>query len=693
MYRLIVLSFVAAGLCLPSSQLSAKPKPSAKKKRLVGELERLGPGGSDFLVVGLDAPGFVKLPAQKKILAYYLYRAAIAGNDILYLQNHRDALTIKRLLEAIYLKRHGIPQRILSGLHDYLKYVWVNHGQYDHRSNVKFVPRALTFDQLLLAAKRAAKNGARFDFLPGRSLEDRLGRLRRSIFDAKYESQLSVTRKGVDIIKSSAVNLFDAGITGAMLKTVPKALYNKLNVRFALKDGKVVAQPFRVGGVYDQQLRRVVHFLKLAVPYAESASQRKGLESLIAHLTGGDEERFRQYSVHWLKSDTEVDYLAGFIEQLKDPRGIIGSWEGAVSYKSDSRLIERIADNALYFEQRMPWLAKYRRKQVKKPVSNVVDVLIGTGDMGPVPWAGYNLPNYADIRKNVGSKNMVLLNIMQSGSEKSRKRLISAFYLPQYRAHQLKYGKLLRRMVVYLHEVIGHGSGQPDPALKTDPRVTIGRSFSALEECRADLVALYHIGDPKLPAVGAFRKADQQAIVRAMYIYFLVDHMVGLRRVDGDVVKEAHRKAGETIFNFLLKGGLSGKEDYGVRLVKKSGDYTIELQDAKRVRKGIAALLSQIQVIKSSGDRKGADALFDRFGTHYNKELRKNMIARSRKLGLAKQRAVVYPRLQPKVRGGKVVDVAIFFDQTLTSQQLLFSAIGQQTTLLSHPDELRMERP
>lgn len=676
-----ITAFVCA-LLLTSAALGAPKKPAKR----IGELERLGPKGRDALVLGLDAPGFDALPKSERIFAYYLYRAAIAGNDILFKQNHRDAFAIKQLLEALYAKRSKMPKPLAEHVHDYLKYVWIHHGQYDHRTGEKFAPNKLTFDELKRAAAIAAKHGERFAFLQGATLDAKLAALRSSIFDKKVEPLLTVTSKGKDIIKESAVNLFDPDVTQSMLDALPRTLRDQLNVRFALDGGKVAPQVFKIGGLYDKELRTVAYWLRKATPLALSSEQRKGIEALVRFFETGDEKLFREHSVHWLKSDNRIDYLAGFIEQLKDPRGVIGNWEGMVSFAADSTLLGRIADHALYFEGKMPWPAPYKRKSIKKPVSNVVHVLVGTGDMGPVPWAGYNLPNYADIRRDVGSKNVILLNILQAGSEKDRNKELAEFYLPQYRDVVRRHGKLFRRMLVYLHEVIGHASGQPDANLKGDPRVLIGRSFSSLEECRADLIALYHFGDPKirefinatLPGKKRYSAEAWHKLELGMFIWFLQGHMIGLREMRGGVVKGAHRRAEHAIYSFVTQGG-DDKKDYGVRIVKRGANYFVEIRDQAKVRAGIRDLLIKLQVVKSTGNANEANRLFDRFGTNYDREMKKNVQARAKRLGMVKNRAVVYPRLVPVIEKGKLVDVRLVHDETLTDQQLRFSRLAGKT--------------
>ncbi len=658
-----------------------KNQEQRKDQRMIGELERLGPGGRDYLVLGVDAPGFEALTPRQKGLAYYLYRAAIAGNDILYEQNHRYALEIKNLLEAIYAHHDGLDENIAAAAHDYLKYVWISHGNYEHSSHEKFVPNTLTPEMLQKAAEHAQAKGAALTN-GSESLEQKLRRLQPAIFDKNWEPVAVNQQAGVDVIAESAINLFDRGLTAAMIEQVPENQRNRLNIRFALRDGNVVPEFYKIGGVHGAYLENCVYWLEKAAPLAESEEQRKGLEALIAFYKTGDENLFREYCVHWLKSSTTIDYLNGFIEQYMDPRGLIGQFEGNVSYVADSKLIDRLADNALYFEQRMPWLDRWKRAQISKPVANVVNVLVETGDSGPISPAAYNLPNYGDIRRDVGSKNIILNNISSAQSKKIYDATIEEFYLPEYRETMLKHGQLGRTWLVYMHEVIGHGSGQQDPDIHTDTQTMIGRTYNALEECRADAVALYHIFDDKLVEISAFTKEEQPEVILATYIRHLQGWLNSYRRLEAEVVREAHDRGHQLSLAFLVEGGMNGDQDYGVKVVQQENNYYVKITDINRAREGVAAYLNLLQTHKSTGDGDASTKFFDRFGSRVNVDWQRNIKQRAEKIAIPNHNAFVFPRLKPVVDGEKIVDVQILFDEDLTAQQLRFSRIGKSRELL-----------
>jgi dipeptidyl-peptidase-3 len=642
---------------------------------MVGELERLGKNGQDFIVLGVDAPGFDQLTLKQKLLAYYLYRAAIAGHTLVDQQNHRYALEIRNLMETIHLNSEGMEAEIKGAVHDYLKYLWINHGPYDHDSHVKTLPNSLTYEMLRKAAEHALARGARFEPGPGDTLISKLERLRPLIFDPNFEPIMTNQKKGDDIIATSSVNLYDRRLTQKDIDALPMAWQQRLNVRFGYENGAAVPQVYRIGGLYGEDLDTVSHFLQLASPYAESEEQQRGIQSLIDYYKTGDEEKFRQYSIDWLRSSTTIDYLSGFIESYMDPRGVIGQFEGNVSFVSDSTLIGRLAENALYFETRMPWPDVYKLEKINKPVANVVNVIVETGDSGPTSPAAYNLPNYNDLRRDYGSKNIILLNIEEARSERIREATINEFYLPEYRDGVRNFGDRARQWEVYMHEVIGHGSGKPDARLQVDPAVAIGRAYSSLEECRADLVALFHASDPKLVEIGAFKKEEQEGIVQAMYISYLQGQMNRYRMYEDDYVREAHQRGQQLVMEFLLAGGEKGTQDCGARVVRRDDKFYVRILDFAKVRRGVGDLLGLLQVIKSRGDGAAATQIFDRFGTRVNPEWRKNIRERAARLKLPNKSAFVFPRLEPVMEGSEIKDVRLYADEDLTMQQLRMSRL------------------
>jgi dipeptidyl-peptidase-3 len=642
--------------------------------RHVGELERIGPGGREVLVLGVDAPGFDELSADRKVFAYYLYRAAIAGNDILYAQNHRHALEVRRLAEEVFLHSAGVPQDARDALHEYLKLLWIHHGFYNHYSHTKFVPFSLTRENFRAAVETAAAGGAS-PVVAGETLSRTLSRLERTIFDPELEPVQTNQSEGADIVATSAVNFWDPGIKQEEIERLPPEWRQRLNVRFARKNGGIEPEVYKIGGLYGDELETISHFLSLALPLSEDDHQRRSIESLLEFYATGDEELFRGHSVHWLKSNSAVDYVNGFIEQYIDPRGVIGSFEANVNYRAADQIARRIAENAVYFEERMPWPDRFKRSRPGAPVARVVNVVVETGDAGPISPAAYNLPNYNDIRRDHGSKNVILLNIENTQSRSLLEKTVNEFYLPEYRERVLRYFvPKARPLQIYLHEIIGHGSGQPDPDLACDPRASLGRVYTALEECRADLAALYHMSDPKLAEIGAVAADEHASVVETAYITQLQGWLMRYDQVIGMEVREAHNRGDQLILMYLVEGGESGR-DYGVDVVENGGRVYVRTRDAARIRDGIRDLLRRLQTIKSTGDYDAAAALFDRFGTRVDPRWHKNIVGRLEALKVPKVKAFVFPRLEPVFADGRIVDVLARHDEDLTAQQFRFSRL------------------
>jgi dipeptidyl-peptidase-3 len=501
-----------------------------------------------------------------------------------------------------------------------------------------------------------------------------MARLKPFIFDPKVEP-LQVNQTGGDLIKTSASGLYDPGITQKDIEALPAADQQRLNVRFALKRDKrgrrvVEAEPFHVGGVYGEQLATVVFWLKKALPYVDNervevekdgvkkirfepvAIQKKALEDLIAYLQDGDEAKFKDHSVAWLKTKASVDYLNGFYEVYKDPRGVIGTYQANVSVRDEAltAALDKLSQNAFYFEGKMPWKDEWKRAKVDPPVAAVVNMLVETGDGGPISAAAYNLPNYADIRKDHGSKNIMLLNIEKARSPKIEQQILEAFYLPEDQELIKKHGVLGRLWLVYLHEVIGHGSGQADATLTEDPARKIGPAYSALEECRADAIALYQFLDPKLVEIGAVPAEEQLNAAKAMFLSTLTHQLRVNGELEGDVVREAHERAGQLILNYLIQPG----KDFGVAVTAKDGKHFVQIADVKKAQAGVREIVEKLQTFKSTGDGAGAAAFFEQFGTAINKAWQADAKARLEALAIPKDTAFVFPKLLPVVGDSKL---------------------------------------
>jgi dipeptidyl-peptidase-3 len=367
----------------------------------------------------------------------------------------------------------------------------------------------------------------------------------------------------------------------------------------------------------------------------------------------------------------------------KDPRGIIGSFEANVSFRTDAELVDQLSRNALYFEGRMPWKDAWKRTQVNPPVAEVVNVLVETGDGGPITPAAYNLPNSAEIRREHGSKNVMLMNVENAKSPQLKEAVTGAFYLPQDQDLVRKYGDLGRQWLVYLHEIVGHGSGQPDASLKgEDPAAKLGPVYSSLEECRADAVALYQFLDPKLVEMGVVKEEEHLEAARGMYLSYLGHQLMTIGELQGDVIREAHDRGSQLILGYLTRPGA----DCGVAVEKVDGKVFVRVQDVKKARAGVGEILARLQAFKSMGDRAGALAFFDQFGTRVEKDWQKDLKARLESINRPKVTAFVFPQLTPVLeeRAGREVlkDVVLETRESFAEQQLRFKKWSASRDLL-----------
>lgn len=697
MQRAWIMAALAAGTTLfaqAPAPASASPQTPAQAPAAI---EKLGADGRDMWLVPVEAPGFDKLRPTQRKFAYYLYRAALAGDEIAYLQNHPKALDIKNLLEGVWSKKDALDEATRAGLGEYLKLVWANHGNYSHTHATKFVPANLTYDQLKKAVQIAVKKHAKFAVKGGGMAA--LAQLKPYIFDPKVDPIQVNQVPGVDPIATSSNGLYDKGLTLKAIQALPEAAQTQLNVRFAKRGKKAVPQVFKVGGVYGAQLDTVVYWLQKALPYVEdeiakvtmpdgtvktrfeaNANQKQALEDLIAFFKTGDEATFKKHSIAWLQTKSTVDYLNGFYEVYKDPRSVIGAYEANVSYKSDSTVIDKLSQNAAYFEAKMPWDAKWKRDKITPPVASIVNVLMETGDAGPISPAAYNLPNYADIRKDYGSKNVVLLNVEGASSAATREAGIKASYRAEDQDLIRKDGSLARQWVVYMHEVIGHGSGQPDASLAgVDPASKIGPTYSALEECRADCVALYQFPDPKLEEIGAVSAADHQDAYKAMLLQYLTGQLMANGLVEGDTIHEAHLRGRQLVLNYLVDN------QKGVQVDTVDGHAFVEITDLAKAREGVGEVLNKLQTIKAMGDQAGAEAFFGQYGTKVNPAWHTDAKARLEAMQLPKQKAFVFPKLVPVVedQNGRQIlkDVKVENGESFEDQMLRVESWGKSRDL------------
>lgn len=654
----VATSSLAAVAGAPVSQSSQKPFDNYVVDRF-----------ADIEVLRYDVPGFEDLSQRQRLFVYYLTEAALAGRDILWDQNCRYNLAIRDLLEDVYTNYKGDrndPQ--FRGFEKYLKQVEFANGIHHHYSMDKFMPE---FTPEFLSAQ--------VDKLPRRP--ENLSELMRVIFEPSYMAKRVNQAEGQDLIATSANNLYGPGVSQREVEEYFAAVKDTtsttpvsygLNTRIIKKDGRIVEEPYRIGGLYDAALRRIVDNLEKASQYADSPEQQAVIRKLIDYYHTGDLRKFDEYSIMWVEDTTpRVDFINGFIESYGDPLGMTGSWESIVNFKDleASHRTETIAGNAQWFEDHSPVDPRFRKDKVKGVSAKVITAAILAGDSYPATPIGINLPNANWIRAAHGSKSVTLENITRAYDEASHGNGFNEeFVIGKPTADLLdKYLFITDNLHTDLHECLGHGSGRLLPGVDPDALKAHG---STLEEARADLFALYYLGDPKLIELGLLDNPD--AYKAEYYKYMLNGLMTQLMRIEpGKDVEEAHMRNRKLIAEWALE---KGKPDNVVELVSKDGKTYVKINDYARLRDLFGQLLGEIQRIKSEGDYEAGRNLVETYAVKVDPKLHKEVLDRYSRLDIAPYRGFVNPVYVP-VRNdkGAIVDVKVTYGEDYLPQVMRYS--------------------
>jgi dipeptidyl-peptidase III len=630
----------------------------------------------DAAVVQLYADGFDKLPLREKTLVWHLYQAAIAGRDIYYDQRHRHNLGMRHLLEQILTHAASVPAATLAELTRYTKLFWINTGPYNNLTARKFLLN-LDRDRLIEAMEIAAINGATFDLAKGESITTLVDRYAPMFFDPAVDPMVTCKTPGdgQDILAASANNLYD-GVTMADLEGFDEQ--HQLNSRLAKRDGVLVEEVYRIGGLYDRQLRQVVFHLQNAIPFAPEPFAQ-ALQALVRfYETGLDSDR-EAFDIAWVQNrDSDVDTMNGFIEVYMDARGMKGSWEGLVYYANHDKTskIRALAEHAQWFEDHLPVDPQYRKPTVQGVSAQAIEVVVEAGDSGPITPIGVNLPNDQRIREQYGSKSVSLSNVLEAYERALPDSYRQEFCWDDAEVERAKrWGAFASELTTEIHEVLGHGSGRMAGHLELTPQDLLKEQYSALEETRADLVALYYVADPYLATLGLIDADEQQAVVQTEYEAYARNALVQLRRVrEGSQLEEDHMRNRQAIVHWLLANTRAIE-------VRRRDDKTyFVVADADQFRDGVARLLAEVQRIKSEGDYAAAKELFETYGVHFDPEMRDEVVARVDHLKLPSYTGFVMPRLDPVIdRDGAITNVEISYPCDLMSQMLHFSQAGGLT--------------
>ena len=670
-----VILALALAMPAPAQQSVANPSPAQAPPVKTGPerrylIEQIGP----VALVQFYADGFEKLTPRQRLLAYYLAEAGIAGDPIYYDEISPYGLELKQVLEGIWTHPQGIAPATLEKLRRYTKLVWVYHGNYDLDSSRKFLPE-FTPAELRAAARQALHNGANFGVRAPAALDAKLKRLEQPVFDANYRPVLTVKNPppGQDILTASGNNLYE-NVTLAEVEKL-QARYG-LNSRVAKRGGKVTEEVWRAGtpdkkvppGRYAAHIRRIIANLEKAAAAAEP-DQADVLRKLVRYYQTGEKSDWYDYNIAWVKAGVSVDAINGFVEQYLDPRSEKGAYESVVSFvdTEQTKLMRDFAANAQYFEGRAPWRDEFKKQNVRPPVANVITVVSEAGESGPISPAGINLPNEQDIRQKYGTKSVLLFNVSGAFAAATGEKAAEEFSASEEEKQRArKFRQRSRNLLVAMHEVIGHGSGKVSEKLTADPRAYLKEYYSALEEARADLVALWNFTDAKLAELGV---TDQEEVMKAAYDSYVRNALVLLDRYpQGDEVQEDHDRGSQMIVHYLM-------DRFGcIEAVTQEGKVYLRVTDYARMRQGVGELLAELMRIKGEGDYKGIKKLMDTYGVKLNTGWRDQVIERAKRIGLPTRAAFISPLVEPvKDAAGKIVDARIRHTQDFAAVMLIYS--------------------
>ncbi|HUH19830.1 dipeptidyl-peptidase 3 family protein [Albibacterium sp.] len=635
-----------------------------------GQLESF----ADLQILKYEVPGWDDLDPKQKELAYYLYEAALSGRDIIYDQRGKYNLLIRKTIEAIW----DNPATEKSGkeweaFRTYAGQVWFSNGIYHHYSNDKFTPG---FNEEYFVSLLMAVNEENLPLGEGEDIDQFLTRIKPVIFDPNFAPKMVNLKEGIDNVAGSANNFYEnvsQKEVEAFYATFPQSDHEPewgLNSKLTKKDGALVEEVWKSGGMYGTAIDKVIYWLKKAATVAENDNQKKSLDLLIEYYKTGDLKKWDEYNISWVQDTASViDFANGFIEVYNDALGIKGSFEGVLSLRDfeTTKRIKAIADEAQWFEDNSPLEAEHKKKEVKGISAKAITVIVESGDAAPSTPIGINLPNSDWIRKDYGSKSVSLSNIVHAYNESSANSgFLEEFVKDPAVIHRMKtYGNLASDLHTDMHECIGHASGQINPGVGT-PDKTLKTYASTLEEARADLVALYYLMDKKLIDLGVMESLE---VGKAEYDSYMMNGlMTQLTRLKaGDDIEEAHMRNRALNAYWVYE---KGKKDNVVEFVKENGKTYVQINDYEKLRELFGSLLNEIQRIKSEGDYEAGKNLVETYGVKVDSALHKEVLSRYADLNLKAYKGFVQPKLVPVIKDGKITDVKLeyatsFFEQMI----------------------------
>lgn len=633
---------------------------------------------ADLQILRYRVPGFEQLSLRQKQLIYYLSQAALEGRDILFDQNGKYNLQIRRLLEAVYTHFEGDrTSEPFRALEVYLKRVWFSNGIHHHYACDKFVPG---FTAAYLEEVVQSLPAEVLPLEEGETCRAMCDKLFPVIFDPAVMPKRVNQADGEDLVQTSAANYYE-GVTQQEAEAFyaaqkkaddPEPVMYGMNSRLVKKDGRIYEQVWKVGGMYSAAIEKIIVWLEKAETVAENDAQREVIRLLIEFYRSGDLKVFDAYSIAWLKdTGSQVDFVNGFIESYGDPLGMKASWESIVNFKDmeATHRTETISSNAQWFEDHSPVDARFKKEEVKGVSAKVITAAILAGDLYPSTAIGINLPNSNWIRSVHGSKSVTIGNLTDAYNKAARGNGFREEFVYSDVERELleKYADITDDLHTDLHECLGHGSGKLLPGVDPDALKAHG---STIEEARADLFGLYYLPDAKMVELGLV--PDAEAYKAEYYSYMMNGLMTQLVRIEpGCTVEEAHMRNRQLIARWALE---HGKDEKVVEMVVHDGKTYVRINDYAKLRTLFGKLLAEIQRIKSEGDYEAARQLVETYGVQVDPVLHAEVLQRYRSLHLAPYKGFLNPVYTPQTdAGGNIVDVQISYTEGYAEQMLRYS--------------------
>lgn len=634
---------------------------------------------ADIQMLRYKVEGFESLPLKEKTLVYYLQQAALCGRDILFDQNCRYNLRIRKMLETVYTDYKGNRKgNDFKAMEVYLKRMWFSNGIHHHYGCEKFKPE---FSRAFLEKALKSVDRHKLPLENGQTVDELIKDVFPVIFDPEIMPMRVNQTDGQDLVKTSAGNYYGEGVTQAEAEDFYKKIKNPddpepvmygMNSRLVKENGKTVEKTWRSGGLYGKAIDKIIHWLEKAEPYAENEKQAAVIRKLVEFYKTGDLKTFDAYAILWVKdTDSRVDFTNGFTESYGDPLGMKASWEAIVNFKdiAATARTEKLSANAQWFEDNSPVDPRFKKEKVKGITAKVITAAILGGDLYPSTAIGINLPNSNWIRKEYGSKSVTIGNITDAYNKAAHGNgFLEEYVIDKATLDNInRYGDACDELHTDLHECLGHGSGKLLPGVDPDSLKAYG---STIEEARADLFGLYYVADPKLTQLGLTPNAE--AYKAEYYTYMMNGLMTQLVRIQpGNNIEEAHMRNRAMIAHWAYE---HGKQDNVVELVKHNGKTFVKINDYAKLRTLFGKLLAEVQRVKSEGDFEGARRLVEDYGVKVDATLHGEILERYKKLDISPYKGFINPEYKAVTdKNGNITDVKVTYGESYEHQMLRYS--------------------